>query len=269
MRRVLRNVVVTDPGNSTVVKSPGWPRGYSNNLRCEWEVSSQPGTRVELRIISLSLESSYRGCLYDKVTVYDGMYGTLNWNKTGDYCNRNHRYTLYSSGTYMKIVFTSDGSVSRGGIYLSLRSVCGGYISSPRGVLTSPGFPAHYPNNTECRWVLRMRPATMLQFQFTDLDIAGGDTECSQDSLVLRKRQFQHQHDDDDDDNDDDFYDDDDDDYDEDDYDNDDDDDDYDNDDDDDDDDDDYDDDDDDNDYDDAGTNSSGMASEGPRLCSC
>ena len=120
------------------------------------------------------------------MTVYDGMYGTQNWNKTGDYCKRNQRYTLHSSGSYMKIVFTSDGSVSRGGIYLSLRSVCGGYISSPRGVLTSPGFPADYPNNTECRWVLRMRPATMMQFQFTELDVAGGDTECSQDSLVLR-----------------------------------------------------------------------------------
>ena len=67
LRRVLRSVVVTDPGNSTVVKTPGWPRGYSNNLRCEWVVSSQPGSRVQLRIISLSLESSYRGCLYDKV----------------------------------------------------------------------------------------------------------------------------------------------------------------------------------------------------------
>lgn len=178
---------MTDPrGNVTTLTSPGWPGRYSNNLRCEWLVSTDPGTRVQLNIFALNLESSYRGCPYDRLTVYDGMFGTQNWNKTGDYCRRNQRFTLHSSGSYMKIVFTTDSSISKSGFFLRLKSVCGGYVSSPRGYLTSPGYPSHYPNNTQCNWVLRMRPATMMQFQFTDLDIAGGDTECSQDSIVLR-----------------------------------------------------------------------------------
>ena len=179
--------IVLDPrGNISVLQSPGWPSQYSDNLHCSWVVESQPGTRVQLTIVHLSLEASHGGCRYDRLTVYDGMFGTQNWNKTGDYCRRNQRFILHSSGSNMKIVFTTDSSRTRQGFYLRLKSVCGGYLTSPRGVLTSPGYPAEYPANTDCAWTLRLRPATLLQFQLTDLDIAGGDTECSQDSLVLR-----------------------------------------------------------------------------------
>ena len=70
---------------------------------------------------------------------------------------------------------------------MTLQSTCGGYVSSTRGVLTSPGYPSNYPGDTECEWVIRMRPATMITFSFIDLDIgAESDTECSQDYLVIR-----------------------------------------------------------------------------------
>ena len=70
---------------------------------------------------------------------------------------------------------------------MTLQSTCGGYVSSTRGLLTSPGYPGNYPADTECEWVVRMRPATMITFNFIDLDIgAESDTECSQDYLVIR-----------------------------------------------------------------------------------
>ena len=176
-----------DPGgNVTRLVSPGWPSSYDNNLNCEWIISTEPGSKIKLRINSLNLESSYRGCPYDRLTVYDGMYGTQTWNKTGDYCRRTQRYTLYSSGPYMRIVFKTDSSRTRSGFSLSLQSTCGGYLTSSRGYLTSPGYPGQYPANAECDWVVRMRPATQIQFQFIDLDIASDGTECGQDYLVLR-----------------------------------------------------------------------------------
>ena len=76
---------------------------------------------------------------------------------------------------------------SRRGFHVSLQATCGGYVSSTRGLLTSPGYPDNYPADTECEWVIRMRPATMITFRFLDLDIgAESDTECSQDYLVIR-----------------------------------------------------------------------------------
>ena len=76
---------------------------------------------------------------------------------------------------------------TRRGFHVSLQSTCGGYVSSSRGLLTSPGYPGNCPADTECEWVVRMRPATMISFSFLDLDIgAESDTECSQDYLVIR-----------------------------------------------------------------------------------
>ena len=70
---------------------------------------------------------------------------------------------------------------------MSLQSTCGGYVSSVRGLITSPGYPANYPGDADCEWVVRLRPATMITFSFLDLDIgAESDTECSQDYLVIR-----------------------------------------------------------------------------------
>ena len=70
---------------------------------------------------------------------------------------------------------------------MTLQSTCGGYVSSTRGLLTSPGYPGPYPPDTECEWVVRLRPATMVTFSFLDLDIgAESDTECGGDYLVIR-----------------------------------------------------------------------------------
>ncbi len=70
---------------------------------------------------------------------------------------------------------------------MTLQSTCGGYVSSARGLLTSPGYPGPYTPDTECEWVVRLRPATMITFSFLDLDIgAESDTECGGDYLVIR-----------------------------------------------------------------------------------
>ena len=56
-----------DPGgNVTRLVSPGWPASYPPSLRCEWVVSTEAGSRVQLRIHEVSLEASYYGCPYDR-----------------------------------------------------------------------------------------------------------------------------------------------------------------------------------------------------------
>ena len=45
-----------------------------------------------------------------RLTVYDGMYGSMAWNKTGDFCRRSQRPVLFSSGQFLRIVFTTDSS---------------------------------------------------------------------------------------------------------------------------------------------------------------
>ena len=179
------NLLLDPSGNITYIRSPGWPRNYDNNLNCEWIISTATDMKVQLTISSINLESSYR-CRYDRLTIYDGMYGTENWNKTGDYCRRSQTQTLFSTGSMMKVVFKTDRSQVRRGFVIRVKAVCGGYITSPRGYLTSPNYPQNYPNNSNCQWVVRMRPATTLQFQFVYMDLPNSNTECSEDYLIMR-----------------------------------------------------------------------------------
>jgi hypothetical protein len=115
------------------------------------------------------------------------MFGTEQWNKTGDYCQRSDTRVLLSSGPVMKAVFRSDHSIPSRGFRVALRALCGGYVSGmSRGVITSPGDPGNYPANTHCQWVVRTGPAKTLEFMFTVLDVPSLAAECAEDYLVLR-----------------------------------------------------------------------------------
>ena len=173
-------------GNITLLRSPGWPSSYAHNLNCEWLIRAPANMRVQLAMQVVRLEYS-RWCRLDRLTVYDGMYGTERWNKTGDYCSRRDTRVLFSSGSVMKAVFKTDHSISSRGFQASLRAVCGGYIPGVgSGVITSPGYPHHYPPNSDCQWVVRTSPAKTLEFIFTSLDVSSVGTECSEDYIILR-----------------------------------------------------------------------------------
>ena len=42
-------------------------------------------SRIQIRLVDLVLEANSR-CRFDALTVYDGVYGSENWNATNRYC---------------------------------------------------------------------------------------------------------------------------------------------------------------------------------------
>ena len=181
-------IILDGRGNITYLRSPGWPRNYEHNLLCEWTIRAPFGMRIQFAIQSMRLER-HRYCRYDRLTVYDGLYGTEQWNKTGDYCSRRQTRVLLSSGPVMKAVFKTDHSITNRGFQVALRALCGGFISVDgrgSGSISSPGSPDNYPPNSHCQWVIRTGPAKALEFQFTVLDVPSTSSECAEDYLVLR-----------------------------------------------------------------------------------
>ena len=175
-------------GNVTYLRSPGWPHSYEHNLMCEWIIRAPFGMRIQFAIQSLRLEV-HRYCRYDRLSVFDGLYGTEQWNKTGDYCSRRQTRVLLSSGPVMKAVFKTDHSISSRGFQVALRALCGGFISVDGrggGTLASPGSPDNYPPDSHCQWVVRTGPAKALEFQFTILDLPSSGSDCADDYLILR-----------------------------------------------------------------------------------
>ena len=65
-----------------------------------------------------------------------------------------------------------------------LADVCGGVLTGLSGVLTSPEYPDSYPNNVECRWVIRAAGPATVKLVFADFQMEGNE-ECTYDYVVV------------------------------------------------------------------------------------
>ncbi|XP_042210065.1 cubilin-like isoform X2 [Homarus americanus] len=66
-------------------------------------------------------------------------------------------------------------------------AVCGGTIDTSQhhtGVLTSPGYPDHYPEDTTCVWSIKTPHNEKIELQFWDFDVTGSEG-CSGDYVSV------------------------------------------------------------------------------------
>lgn len=66
----------------------------------------------------------------------------------------------------------------------SLADVCGGVLTGLSGVLTSPEYPNNYPNNVECRWVIRAAGPATVKLVFADFQVEGSE-QCTYDYVAV------------------------------------------------------------------------------------
>ncbi|ELK26749.1 CUB domain-containing protein 2 [Myotis davidii] len=66
----------------------------------------------------------------------------------------------------------------------SLTDVCGGVLTGLSGVLTSPEYPNNYPNNAECRWVIRAAGPATIKLVFVDFQVEGS-ADCTYDYVAV------------------------------------------------------------------------------------
>ncbi|XP_027053451.1 CUB and sushi domain-containing protein 1-like [Pocillopora damicornis] len=77
--------------------------------------------------------------------------------------------SVHGNGEPVRIVFKSDPWVTRRGFfahYTMGKALCGGPLAPASGNITSPGFPANYPNDVECRWTIRVPLGSTLVLNF-------------------------------------------------------------------------------------------------------
>ena len=62
---------------------------------------------------------------------------------------------------------------------------CGGTLSTPTGVITSPNYPNFYSVRTDCIWTIVRPPGNTIEVSFTDMDLEQS-TNCSYDFVEVR-----------------------------------------------------------------------------------
>ncbi|XP_041962329.1 CUB and sushi domain-containing protein 3 isoform X2 [Alosa sapidissima] len=114
-----------------VILSPGWPGYYKDSLSCEWVIEAEPGRSIKITFDRFQTELSF-----DFLEVHDGpnllspLIGSFNGSQVPQF--------LFSSGSFLYLLFTTDSSRSDSGFKLFYETV-----AVDRHSCLDPGIPVN------------------------------------------------------------------------------------------------------------------------------
>ncbi|XP_076027535.1 cubilin [Genypterus blacodes] len=183
-------------GESGQMASPLYPQTYPNNAHYRWTISVDGDSFVQIRFLDMDIEDLY-DCRYDKLKIFDGP--TVHAYPMGTFCGLSLPPPIRSSGSTVTLQFQSDTVVGGRGFLVEWTAIqdagppptitpgaCGGVLvaaGSP-GFLFSPGWPAPYPDDVECTWLIRS-PGSTVELNILSVDMED-EPMCLSDRLVIR-----------------------------------------------------------------------------------
>ncbi|XP_074859501.1 CUB domain-containing protein 2 [Carettochelys insculpta] len=163
--------------------SPNFPGLYPYDTECIWLIVATEGSSALLTFDHFDLEY-HDSCDYDYLKIYNG-FSKDEGNLLGKFCGRSSPPQFTSSWHVMSILFHSDKHVASRGFSAAYRKdVCGGLLVGLSGVITSPDYPENYPNNAECRWIIRAVPNSVIKLAFVDFQMENNEG-CNFDYVAI------------------------------------------------------------------------------------
>ncbi|XP_036315022.1 cubilin [Pipistrellus kuhlii] len=162
------------------IHSPNYPSPYRSNTDCSWVIQAERNHRVLLNFTDIDLEPQ-DSC----IIAYDGLSSTT--TRLARACGRQQLTNpITSSGNSLFVRFQSGPSRQSRGFQAHFRQVCGGYIlTNSFGTISSPLFPANYPDNQNCSWIIQAQPPfNHITLSFTHFGLESSTT-CTQDFLEI------------------------------------------------------------------------------------
>ncbi|XP_039341949.1 CUB domain-containing protein 2 isoform X3 [Mauremys reevesii] len=163
--------------------SPNFPGLYPYDTECTWLIVVTEGSSALLTFDHFDLEY-HDNCDYDYLKIYNG-FSEDEGNLLGKFCGKSSPPQFTSSWHVMSIIFHSDKHVASQGFSAAYRKdVCGGVLTGLSGVITSPHYPENYPNNVECRWIIRAVPNSIIKLVFADFQMENNEG-CNFDYVAV------------------------------------------------------------------------------------
>ncbi|CAH2282322.1 cubilin [Pelobates cultripes] len=167
------------------IHSPNYPRPYEDHTECSWVIRVKDGHRVILNFTDFDVEF-HNACEYDSVSVYDGENSDAPVLQI--LCGSQVPSAIISTQNTMFIHLQSDHSGQHRGFSSQFSEACGGVIESDStgGTISSPLYPANYPNNQNCVWIIRAQePLSHITLSFTDFVIEDSNRNCTLDYVEI------------------------------------------------------------------------------------
>uniref|UniRef100_A0A674HXW0 CUB domain-containing protein n=1 Tax=Terrapene triunguis TaxID=2587831 RepID=A0A674HXW0_9SAUR len=163
--------------------SPNFPGLYPYDTECTWLIVVTEGSSALLTFDHFDLEY-HDNCEYDYLKIYNG-FSEDEGNLLGKFCGKSSPPQFTSSWHVMSIIFHSDKHVASQGFSAAYRKdVCGGVLTGLSGMITSPDYPENYPNNAECRWIIRAVPNSIIKLVFADFQMENNEG-CNFDYVAV------------------------------------------------------------------------------------
>ncbi|XP_048022345.1 ST14 transmembrane serine protease matriptase b [Megalobrama amblycephala] len=180
-----------------IIRSPGFPdSSYSPNLYTEWQIRADPEHRIRLEFDVLDLE---KDCSNDFIKVYDSLAPSekqVITEKCG-YRLPSEKLIFLSSGNVMLVTLVTNEEKNFPGFRAFYSQIpakiqdCGGRLTGLRGTFTSPGYPSHYPPQSECVWNIEVPKGKHIKVKFDKFSIHNPEQNpisCPTDYLELNYR---------------------------------------------------------------------------------
>ncbi|NXG01683.1 CUBN protein, partial [Sakesphorus luctuosus] len=167
------------------IHSPNYPQPYNNNTDCSWVIQVDYSHRVLLNFTDFDIEN-HHSCDYDNVAVFDGPNNEA--PLLGKLCGTQHPPPITSSKNLMYIRLHSDTTIQHRGFSAHFTEACGSFIESDSAgaAISSPLYPAKYPNNQNCSWIIQAQePFNHVTLSFTDFDIENSRQNCTADFVEI------------------------------------------------------------------------------------
>ncbi|XP_077015414.1 cubilin-like [Tamandua tetradactyla] len=162
------------------IHSPNYPSPYGSNTDCAWVIRVERNHRVLLNFTDFDLEPQ-DAC----ITAHDGPDAAA--ARVARACG-GQRWpgALTSSGSSFFLRFQARASGHGRGFRAAFTQACGGSIpTSSFLALSSPRFPANYPNNQNCSWTVQAQPPfSHITLSFSHFELESSPS-CSHDFVEV------------------------------------------------------------------------------------
>ncbi|XP_051472672.1 CUB and zona pellucida-like domain-containing protein 1 [Apus apus] len=144
------------------------------NATCVWQIQRNVNQTIRL-VFSYFQFAPSSSCETESIKIYDGP--STNSPLLGQVCNDTDAVpVLHSSSDSLTFLITTNSAAFARSFFVyyyffpaeAKNENCGGELTGPNGTITSPNYPAPYPEFTYCVWHIETAKNSKIKLQFQD-----------------------------------------------------------------------------------------------------
>ncbi|XP_023314262.1 cubilin homolog isoform X1 [Trichogramma pretiosum] len=169
--------------------SPGYPEGNKVPypfVECHWIIEVDIDKSIEITFPRLETTRTHTCHIDGSLEIFNGADESAP-QLADNLCYSSTPVTYTSTGHRMLVKYTSTPAYASYGFEAVYRSVplrCGGKFTTQFGVIHSANYPANYPHNQWCEWLITVDQFHAVNLTFVELDIEKS-RNCSDDYVKV------------------------------------------------------------------------------------